>query len=211
MSKFIEFKVKDPKNVYQELAKTLYPYKDEPVGSILFIVEGTIGNPVIGLRYPGRKLKKRLLKKPNKNSALWANLYDFEVVPFKNNKEISTQKFTFEEMTGDFYENKRSNEKFWEQIKELYENNIIMQEPPELPGINPTLYLLMLKWIWIQEDFNYRLNWQEVNSPIKYILETRTDSRTARGAGRAKSFAALLLLKDHHFTLEQVKKIIPSY
>ena len=72
------------------------------------------------------------------------------------------------------------------------------------------LYLLMLKWMWIQEDFNYRLSWQEVNSPVRYVLETRTGSRTARGAGRAKFFAALVLLK-YHFTFEQVKKIIPLY
>jgi len=68
----------------------------------------------------------------------------------------------------------------------------------------------MLKWIWIQEDFNYRFSWQEVNSPIRYVLETRTGSRTSKGAGRAKFFAALILLK-HHFTFEQVKKIIPLY
>lgn len=210
MSKIIELKIKNPKNIYQELAIALCPYKNKPAGSMLFIVEGTKKNPIIGLRYPGRKLRKRSLKKPNKNSALWANLYDFEVVPFKNKKEINTQKFTFGELMKDFQENKRNSEKFWKQIKELYQNNTITRKPPKLKGINPELYLLMLKWIWIQEDFNYRLNWQEVNSPIKYVLETRTGSRTARGAGRAKFFAALILLKEH-FTFEQVKKIIPLY
>jgi len=113
-------------------------------------------------------------------------------------------------MMKDFQENKRKNEKFWKQIEELYQNNTITKKSPKLPGINPILYLLMLKWMWIQEDFNYRLNWQEVNSPVRYVLETRTGSRTARGAGRAKFFAALILLK-HHFTFEQVKKIIPLY
>lgn len=210
MSKIIELKIKNPKNIYQELAVALCPYKNKPAGSMLFIVEGTKKNPIIGLRYPGRKLRKRSLKKPNKNSALWANLYDFEVVPFKNKKEINTQKFTFGELMKDFQENKRNSEKFWKQIKELYQNNTITRKPPKLKGINPELYLLMLKWIWIQEDFNYRLNWQEVNSPIRYVLETRTGSRTARGAGRAKFFAALILLKEH-FTFEQVKKIIPLY
>lgn len=210
MPKIIELKIKNPKKIYQELAKALAPYRERSAGSVLFIVEGTRKNPIIGLRYPGRKLRKRLLKKPNKNSALWANLYDFEVVPFKNKKEINTQKFTYEEMMKDFQENKRKNEKFWKQIEELYQNNTITKKPPKLPGINPILYLLMLKWMWIQEDFNYRLNWQEVNSPVRYVLETRTGSRTARGAGRAKFFAALILLK-HHFTFEQVKKIIPLY
>ena len=210
MTKLIELKIKDPKKIYQELATALYPYKNKPVGSMLFIVEGTRKNPIIGLRYPGRKLRKRLLKKPNKNSALWANLYDFEVVPFKNKKEINTQKFTFGEIMKDFQENKRNNEIFWKQIEELYQNNTITRNPPKLQGIDSGLYLLMLKWIWIQEDFNYRFSWQEVNSPIRYVLETRTGSRTSKGAGRAKFFAALILLK-HHFTFEQVKKIIPLY
>lgn len=102
MAEIIELKIKDPKKIYQEIAIALCPYKDKPVGSILFIVEGTIKNPIIGLRYPGRKLRKRLLKKPNKNSAFWANLYDFEAVPFKDTKEIDTQRFTFEEIMKDF-------------------------------------------------------------------------------------------------------------
>ncbi len=210
MAKFIELKIKYPKNIYQELTTALCPYKNKSVGSMLFVVEGTIKKPIIGLRYPGRKLRKRLLKKPNKNSAFWANLYDFEVMPFKNKKEINTQKFTFEEIMKDFQENKRNSEAFWKQLEELYQNNTITKKPPKLAGINPALYLLMLKWIWIQEDFNYRFTWQEVNSPVKYVLETRTGSRTAKGAGRAKFFAALILLK-HHFTFEQVKKIIPLY
>ena len=210
MTKIIELKIRNPKRIYQELVMILYPYKNKPAGSMLFIVEGTRKNLIIGLRYPGRKLKKRLLKKPNKNSALWANLYDFEVVPFVNKKEINTQEFTFEEMMKDFQENKSKNEVFWKQIETLYQNNTITRKPPKLKGIDSKLYLLMLKWIWIQEDFNYRLSWQEVNSPIKYVLETRTGSRTAKGAGRAKFFAALILLK-HHFTFDQVKKIIPLY
>jgi hypothetical protein len=210
MTKIIEIKIKAQKNIYQELTRVLCPHKNKPTGSVIFIVEGTIKNPIIGLRYPGKKLKKRTLKKPNKNSALWANLYDFEVVPFKNRKEINTYKFTFEEIMKDFQENKRDSKIFWKQIEELYYNNTISKKPPKLAGIDSFLYLLMLKWIWIQEDFNYRLSWQETGSPIKYVLETRTGSRTAKGAGRAKFFAALILLK-HYFAFEQVKKIIPLY
>ena len=164
----------------------------------------------MGLRYPGKKVRKRVLKLIRANSALWANLYDFEVVPYKNGKEITTGEFTFEKILRDFQDNKKNSEKFWKQIEELHQNNTITKKPPKLKGINPELYLLMLKWIWLQEDFNYRFSWQEVNSPVRYVLETRTGSRTARGAGRAKFFAALILLK-HHFTFEQVKKIIPLY
>ncbi len=210
MSKLIELKIKDNKKIYQELAQALSPYREEPASSNLFIVEGTKEKPIIGIRYPGKKLKKRNLKFERVNSALWANLYDFEVVPYENGKEINTQKFTFEELLRDFQENKRNNEDFWMLIEELYKNNTVTKIPPTLPGIDSQLYLLVLKWIWIQEDFNYRFDWKDVDSPVRYVLETRTGSKTKRGAGRAKFFAALILLK-HHFTFEQIKKIIPLY
>ena len=210
MPKIIELKIKNSKTIYQELTKALSPYREEPAGSILFAVEGTKKKPIVGLRYPGKKVRKRVLKLIRANSALWANLYDFEVVPYKNGKEITTGEFTFEKILRDFQDNKKNSEKFWKQIEELHQNNTITKKPPKLKGINPELYLLILKWIWLQEDFNYRFSWQEVNSPVRYVLETRTGSRTARGAGRAKFFAALILLK-HHFTFEQVKKIIPLY
>ena len=61
MAKFIELKIKDPRNIYQELAIALCPFKNKPVGSMLFVVEGTTKNPIIGLRYPGRKLRKEWL------------------------------------------------------------------------------------------------------------------------------------------------------
>lgn len=210
MPKIIELKIKNNKKIYQELAKVLAPFREKPQGSILFIVEGTKQKPVIGIRYPGKKLKERKLKFVRSNSALWANLYDFEVVPFMKGKEVDTQKFTFTEIMKDFQENKVDSKEFWDILEELYNNNIITKKVPNLPGIDTYVYLLVLKWIWIQEDFNYRLNWEEVESPVRYVLETRTGSRTAKGAGRAKFFAALILLK-HYFTFEQVKKIIPLY
>jgi len=57
MAKIIELKIKNPKQIYQELVVVLCPYKNRPVGSMIFIVEGTRKNPTIGLRYPGRKLR----------------------------------------------------------------------------------------------------------------------------------------------------------
>ena len=210
MPKIVELKIKDIKRIYQELAQALAPYREEQAGAILFIAEGTKKKPLIGIRYPGKKLRKRTLRVERINSALWANLYDFEVVPYKNGKEINTQNFTFEAMMRDFQENKKNNKKFWNMLKELFNGNSISKRPPKLPGIDPLLYLLVLKWIWIQEDFNYRFSWQEVESPVRYVLETRTGSRTARGAGRAKFFAALILLK-HYFNFDLVKKIIPLY
>jgi hypothetical protein len=210
MSKIIELKIKNPKKIYQELAVTLSPYREKLTGSLLFIVEGTKENPIIGIRYPGKKLRKRALKTVRANSVLWANLYDFEVIPYRNGKQLNTQEFTYEKLLRDFQENKRSSKKFWSMLEELYKNNTITKKPPKLGGIDPLLYLLVLKWMWIQEDFNYRFSWKDVNSPIRYVLETRTGSRTSRGAGRAKFFAVLILLK-HHFSFEQVKKIIPLY
>jgi hypothetical protein len=210
MPKIIELKIKDNKRIYQELTQALCPRREMPAGSVLFIVEGTRKKPIIAIRYPGKKLRRRTLSVERANSALWANLYDFEVVPYKNGKELSTQDFTFEALMGDFQENKRNNKRFWNMLEELFNNNSISRKPPKLPGIDSLLYLLVLKWIWIQEDFNYRFGWQEVESPVRYVLETRTGSRTAKGAGRAKFFAALILLK-HYFNFDLVKKIIPLY
>jgi len=200
----------DSKNIYQELAETLYPHRDKEKFSIEFIVEGTLEDPKIGIRYPGKKVKKRDLKIIRSNSALWGNLYDFVVIPYIDGKEVEEINFTFEEILRDFEENKKNCDEFWERIEEIYYGNQYLKNPPELPGINSKLYLLVLKWIWIQEDFNYKLDWNEVKSPIKYVLETRTGTRTRKGAGRCKFFAALILLKKY-FTFNEVKKIIPLY
>ena len=209
MAKIIELKIKNPQKIYQELAETLSPYRKRPAGSVLFIVEGTKKNPVIGLRYPGKKLRKREVKQLRKNSVLWANLYDFEVVAYKGGWEDKGNQFTFSVFMEDFYKNKKGNKNFWRCIEEIYYKNVLAKKPPKTKGINSKMFLLMLKWIWIQEDFNYRFGWKDVNSSVRYVLENRTGSRTAKGAGRAKFFAALILL--NYFTLEQVKKIIPLY
>ena len=188
----------------------LAPHREKPVGSVEFIVEGTKHNPIIGIRYPGNKLIKRTFKKIRANSVLYANLFDFIVIPYINDVGVGESEFTYEKVLKDFQENKRDNEKFWNLIESLYHTNEISEDIPKLEGINSKLFLLVLKWLWIQEDFNYRFGWEEVGSPIRYVLETRTGSRTAKGAGRAKFFAALILVK-HYFTFEQVKKIISLY
>jgi len=205
-----ELKIENSKEIYSEIVKSLVLHHDKPAYSIEFIVEGTKDKPLVAIRYPGRKLKRRKLKRPNSKSALWANLFDFVVIPYFNGKAIKEGEFTFEKILRDFQDNKKSSKLFWELIEEMYYSNRISKEPPNLDGINSKIYLLVLKWIWIQEDFNYKLKWDEVDSPIKYTLETRTGSSTAGGAGRAKFFAALILLK-HDFTFEVVKKIIPLY
>lgn len=209
MARKILLQIKNPDKIYHELTNALCPYREKPAGSVLFIVEGTKEKPIIGLRYPGKKLRKREVKQVRKNSALWANLYDFEVVAYKNGKEVQGNQFTFSIFMEDFYKNKRGNKDFWRCIQEVYYKNTLIKKPQTIQGINSKMFLLMLKWIWVQEDFNYKFGWEEVGSPARYILENRTGTRTGKGAGRAKFFAALILLK--YFTLEQVKKIIPLY
>ena len=210
MSRIIELKINDPRSLYQDLTQGLYPYHEKPVGSILAIVEGTKERPVIGLRYPGRKLVKRQHKVVRSNTVHWANLYDFEVVPFDNGKELTTDRFTYQVLLEDFQNNKSQSEDFWRCLQTVYETNEIPKNIPQLGGIDTELYLRVLKWIWIQEDLNYRLKWEEVGSPERYVLQNRTGTSTSGGAGRAKFFAALILLKNH-FTFNQVKKIIPLY
>ena len=89
-------------NFFKKLTRELVPYHTAPASSHLFIVEGTIEKPRIGIRYPGYKLKQRTLKRPNKYSALWANLYDFEVVPFEKEREESSVSFTYANLLKDF-------------------------------------------------------------------------------------------------------------
>lgn len=206
MPKVIELKIKNLKNIYQELARHLAPHREEGLGSVLFVVEGTKQKPIIAISYPGKKLRKREETKKYK----WANLYDFEVIVYKNGKQIDSKNFTFGKLFEDFYENKIKSEKFWKLIESVYNNNIISENIPELQGIDPKLYLLALKWIWIQEDFNYKFSWQDVDSPIQYILENKKGNPTAKGAGRGKFFAALILLRNK-FSFKDAKKIIPPY
>lgn len=200
-----ELKIKNLRNIHLEVVQALEPFKEREKLSVEFIVEGEKENPIVGIRYPGRKVMPR-----KKGIIKWGNLYDFLVVPYENGKEIREQDFTFENLLRDFEENKRDNEEFWTCMEGIYYENYLKKEPPKLPGIDSKLFLLVLKWIWIQEDFNYKYGWDEVGSPTKYMLLNKKGNRTGKGAGRAKFFAALILLK-HHFSFEEVKKIIPMY
>ncbi len=66
---------------------------------------------------------------------------------------------------------------------------------------------MVLKWIWIQEDFNYKFRWDEVDSPTPYVLLTKRGTPTSKGAGRAKFFASMVLVKND-FTVNEAKKIV---
>jgi hypothetical protein len=209
MAKKISLQIINPEKIYKELAFALSPYKDRKPGSIIFIVEGSIANPRIGIRYPGYKLRSRILKKPNKNSALWANLLDFEVVPFEKGREVGSAYFTWDNLRKDFETHKKDSAVFWEMIVRVHSHNVIDKEPPKLGGINSRQFLEMLKWMWIQEDLNYKLSWQEAESPIRYCLQNKNGKPTSKGAGRNKFFASLILVHEGWFDAASMRKIIP--
>jgi len=209
MAKINKICIPSGPNIFKHLADTLLPYHTKAVGSCLFIMEGTLKNPRVGIRYPGRKLRKRCLKKPNKNSALWANLFDFEVVPFKNKKEDTSANFTYPKLLKDFEMYKKDNKSFWKMIDKLHDYNVINKKPPKFGGINSLQFLEMLKWMWIQEDLNYKLSWEEVGSKMRYRLQNKNGNSTSRGAGRDKFYAALILVHENHFDAASMRKIIP--
>lgn len=215
MSKLIQLQLGKTGNLYHDIATVLEKYKNRKTCSARFVVEGTTKNPIVAIDYPGRKMFKRVLKTKRDNVAEWANLFDFRVVPFRKGKALGPEEFTFDKLLIDFKNYKSCNEKFWKLLQELYRTNTITEKPPKLEGIDSNLFLLTLKWIWIEEDFNYRLKWDDVQSKTKYVLakinKKGKEQSVSRGAGRAKFFAALVLLKRKDFTYEEVKKIIPLF
>ena len=70
-------------------------------------------------------------------------------------------------------------------------------------------FLEMLKWMWIQEDLNYKLSWREVGSKMPYRLQNRNGGPTSKGAGRDKFYAALILVHGNYFDAASMRKIIP--
>ena len=196
-------------SVYKQLAKTLTPFRNEPICSRLFIMEGSQEHPRVGLRYPGYKLKQRVLKRPQKNSALWANLLDFEVVPFIQGKEGSSKLFTYRKLLSDFELHKKGNSVFWKMIEQVHKYNSIPADLPKLEGFDSRQFLEMLKWMLIQEDLNYKLSWEDTGSEIPYRLQNKNGGLTKKGAGRDKFYAALILVHENHFDAATTGKIIP--
>ena len=195
------------KNIYEELAKILDNYKDTETFSNEFVVEGTLEKPIVSIKYPGRKMVR--IDTRRLNSARYGNLFDFLVVAHKEGEE-NISDFTFVKILHDFEKYKRQSEDFWAALKEIYYKNNIPDKIPKLDGINPLLFLSVIKWIWIQEDFNYKMRWDEVKSPTRYRLISKRGRTIGRGAGRGKSFGAMVLLKNG-FSIEEVKKIISIY
>lgn len=202
--------IKNPENVYQEIAAFLTKYKDSPSGSHLFLVEGTPENPLVAIRYPGRKVMKRTYKTKNRPKRFieWANLCDFEVVGFLDGKELATNKHQWSDFYEDFAQNKMGSAEFCNLLDKVYEHNTVTGDIPDLHGIDSKLFLLMIKWMWIQEDLNYKYSSDDVGSPVKYRLQTLRGSTTSNGAGRARFYASLYLLRSGKFDQKVIPKII---
>jgi hypothetical protein len=193
-------------SIFEDLTKAIDPYKTKHTNSITFLVDSSPSeNAKILITYPGKKVQKRTLSRIAANSVLWQNAYDFAVVPVFKGQKQKIRDFTFEKMLRDFETQKKQDGLFWEDIVALYqENKISVRQFPELSGINAQLFLYVLKWLWIQEDLNYKLNHNKINCPTRYKTEKT-------GVGRGKFFAALLLVKSGYFTTEDCKKIIALY
>lgn len=205
--KTIELKIKDNKNIYHELVNALSLYRNKKQGSILFIVEGTKKNPIIGVRYPGKKVFRR-----ESRINQWGNLFDFEVVIYRNKREIKDKNlFTFMGLIQDFCVYKKDDNKFWKLIQKIYKNEILDKKIPHLCGIDSNLFLYALKWIWIQEDLNYKLSWKDTGSPVRYGLYNKNRKAMSKGIGRGKFFGALILAKFSDFTFKEIIKIIPPF
>ena len=197
-----------PETVYAELAKALTPFRERKEGSVEFVVEGTKENPEIAIRYPGRKLTR--IKTIRKNAATYGNLLDFEVVYYKNGKQVTDMNFNYGNFLKDFNEHKLKNNEFWKCIEQTYLKNIIPEKIPHTEGMDGRQFLVMLKWMWIQEDLNYKFGAADIDSPVKYVLMTKSGSRVSKGAGRAKFFGALVLLRNG-FSIDEVRRIVPLY
>ncbi len=189
---------------YKHITKTLDPYKDNALCSIEFIVEKDENNKkIVTIQYPGKFAKRRKLKRPQKKSLLWEYLYDFYVVPYNSAGGAMGKNFTWYDLLKDFELNKIDNTEFWDILKNLYENKIITNEFPKTKGIDSRLFLLSLRWMWYQEDLNYRYTCEDIGSPTKY-------QNTTKGVGRTKFFAALVLSKNG-FKTDEIQKIVGLY
>ena len=191
--------------LFEDLTKELDPYKEKPLNSVTFLVESSPDNKVkILIKYPGRKVRKRTGRIP------WANLYDFLVVPVYDRKEIESRNLQWRNLMDDFYKHKIQSTEFWEVLENVYKNNEFdYKKVPKLDGMAPILFLLLIKWMWIQEDLNYKYCSKDISNCLsEYRNETKGGSPT-RGAGRGKFYATLLLVKYHNFTPYEVGRIIP--
>lgn len=88
----------------------------------------------------------------------------------------------------------------------MYRDYTLVHPVPNLPGIPSKEFLLLLKWIGIQEDLNYLGKYQTLLPGFEFRI-------AKKGVGRKKFFAALVLAKHHdsEFNSEEIKKIAGFY
>ena len=191
---------------FEDLTRELDPYKEAKTGTHEFIVDGDkTGQVEIRINYPGRTASKRKLQLITANSVLWENLYDFAVVPYFKGQMLDIRDFTYRKVLDDFEHYKRGDEDFWNAIVSLYKHNTLPDTKfAHLKGIDPVLFLYVLKWLWAQEDLNYRVNHKDFKCPTKYMNQKR-------GVGRGKFFASLLLVRSGYFTAKDCIKITSLY
>ena len=187
----LHIKEGDGKEMLHQIAEALDPYKGLPEASEEFVVEGALEKPEIMIRYPGKKVKKRTLKNPLRQGAvLWEALYDFLVIPISYGRELPFSEFNYRKIAQDFHDHKRGSEDFWECLRLVYKSNIVPIKVPKLPGMDSRILLLTLKWMWLQEDINYKYNSKDISSPTAY-----TYANGSKALGRKKSWAVFVLMK----------------
>jgi len=105
-------------------------------------------------------------------------------------------------MISDFDEYKKQDENYWKAIVDLLEKNVVSDKDfSYLGGIDAKVFLYVLKWMWIQEDLNYRLNHAEFKCPTRYRLPT------GKSLGRKKFFASLLLVRTPYYNAKECSKL----
>ncbi len=204
MGKAIDIRQKlRPGTIYSDLAKQLDPFKKRKVGAVTFLVDSSPNGKVkVFINYPGRKVLNRNIKKPRVNSVHWDCLYDFLVIPSFNGKKLDQKDLTYRKILVDFESHKKQSAPFWKAVLLVLENNKVpVQTFSTLKGINPVLFLYTLKWLWLQEDFNYRLNHNDFECPTRYRLPT------GKSLGRKKFFASLLLVRTPYYTAKECFKL----
>ncbi len=192
-----------PATLFEDLTRELDPHKEKDTCSVVFLVDSSPDNKIkILLKYPGRKVANRNLKKARANSVHWDSLYDFLVVPIVAKKETSEKEFTYRKMLTDFDEHKKQDKPFWEAIIDLLEENVVSDKDfSYLKGIDPKVFLYVLKWMWVQEDLNYRFNHNDFACPTRYRLPT------GKSLGRKKFFASLLIVRTPYYTAKECFKL----
>lgn len=189
--------------IFEDLSKVLDPYKERKAGSVKFLVDSSPDGKIrIFIKYPGRKVFKRKLKQNRLDSIHWDFLYDFLVVPEFGSKMLNEKDFTYRKILTDFDENKKHDNDFWSAILEVLEkNNVAPNCFSNLKGIDSRLFLYVLKWLWIQEDLNYRFNHKDFSAPTRYRLPR------GKSLGRKKFFASLILVRTPYYTAKECSKL----